>query len=69
MKAYTYDFSAFIHENADHVFGKEKNILGQPMTKIYKRQIDALNVKMNEVIDTYGTEDKSFLTRFIWNGC
>ncbi len=60
-KAYTFDFVGFIDQHDEQIFGKKKTVLGKSYTSSYKKQINALNIKMNEVIDAYGTEDKNFL--------
>lgn len=61
MVKYKYDFTQFINEHQSEIFGKEKNFFGHSYVSKYRKQINALNIKMNEVINAYGTKDKKFL--------
>ena len=47
----TIDFAKFIYDHEVAIFGKEKNIKGQSNGFAYRKQIAALNLKMNEFIN------------------
>lgn len=47
----TFDFTKFIQEHEEAIFGKVNNIKGQPNVFAYRKQIAALHIKMNEFIN------------------
>lgn len=58
---YKYDFQKFVIEHQKQIFGRDTTMLGLSISSSYKKQINALNIKMNEVVNAYGIEDKKFL--------
>ena len=43
------------------IFGRSTNAIGRPLFKAYRKQINALDIKLNEYIETNGTDDKAFI--------
>ena len=44
------NFTKFIQEHDEAIFGKKKNIKGQLNVYAYRKQIAALDMKMNEIL-------------------
>lgn len=59
----TFNFTNFIYEHEVAIFGRTNNIKGQPNVFAYRKQIAALNLKMNEIINKDETQlkDSKFL--------
>lgn len=57
------NFTSFIQEHDEAIFGKKKNIKGQLNVFAYRKQIAALDMKMNEVLqkDDVKAKDPVFL--------
>ena len=46
------DFVQFIQEHEEEIFGKKRRITGQSYCSTYRKQIAALDMKLNEFIST-----------------
>lgn len=44
------NFTKFIQEHDEAIFGKVNNAIGKPNVLAYSKQISALDLKMNEII-------------------
>lgn len=69
MKKNKIDFVRFIDEHQEQIFGSSYNSMGKENVIEYRKQIAALNLKMNEVINNDSTEtnDPIFLLGlFAW---
>lgn len=45
------DFAAFIQNHEEEIFGKKRKLTGQSYALAYRKQIAALDMKMNEFIN------------------
>lgn len=45
-----YNFKKFINSNIHQIFGTDSTKIGRPLSIAYKKQINALDIKMNEII-------------------
>lgn len=57
------NFTKFIQDHEEEIFGKKRNIKGQSNLFAYRKQIAALDMKMNEFIqrDDDKAKDPTFL--------
>ena len=57
------DFAAFIQNHEEEIFGKKRKLTGQSYVLAYRKQIAALDMKMNEFInkDDPRARDLTFL--------
>lgn len=57
------DFVQFIQDHEEEIFGKKRRITGQSYCGIYRKQIAALDMKLNEFIsrDDARAKDLTFL--------
>lgn len=56
-----YNFTRFILEHVEDIFGKTSVGLGKPIVVKYKDQINALDIKLNEAIEKNDLTDKTFI--------